>query len=295
MRWLPFLAALTVGLVLAARPLAAPTAALADVGAHSGLEDPHDPWGLGRDPRVRAFLQAYGHLLDGVTFQEADAIFTVGDRSIHFQDGRMLGEGRLDQADQYQPFFFAYSLEPLAEPPPPEDGPGQSTDVLEVLFGGRESEIRRNCESLTFLGRRLFVNSLLVEPLNAVERDIRAAAQRDPRVARWIEELEVAYSFIDKEIAGSSGRSYHSWGLAVDLVPASYGGKQVYWRWSRVFNREEWHRIPLSERWSPPQAVVGSFERHGFLWGGKWAHFDTIHFEYRPEILLYNRLVSAAQ
>jgi hypothetical protein len=30
---------------------------------------------------------------------------------------------------------------------------------------------------------------------------------------------------------------------------------------------------------------VDIFERHGFIWGGKWAHYDTMHFEYRPELL----------
>ena len=80
--------------------------------------------------------------------------------------------------------------------------------------------------------------------------------------------------------------------MAIDLVPNSYGRLDVYWRWSRVFDREGWHRIPLERRWSPPRAVIEIFESHGFVWGGKWPHFDNIHFEYRPEILLYNRLIS---
>jgi hypothetical protein len=24
---------------------------------------------------------------------------------------------------------------------------------------------------------------------------------------------------------------------------------------------------------------------HGFIWGGYWYHYDTMHFEYRPELL----------
>jgi hypothetical protein len=36
----------------------------------------------------------------------------------------------------------------------------------------------------------------------------------------------------------------------------------------------------------PPAAVIGAFEKQGFVWGGKWLFFDTMHFEYRPEILL---------
>jgi hypothetical protein len=74
-------------------------------------------------------------------------------------------------------------------------------------------------------------------------------------------------------------------------VPSSYGGRQVYWRWSRVLDREDWHRLPITQRWSPPQAVIEAFERSGFVWGGKWSHFDTIHFEYRPEIIVTNCLL----
>ena len=44
--------------------------------------------------------------------------------------------------------------------------------------------------------------------------------------------------------------------------------------------------IPLSQRWMPPKAVVDIFEQHGFVWGGKWVLWDTIHFEYRPELLI---------
>ncbi|MDR2663684.1 MAG: M15 family metallopeptidase [Treponema sp.] len=48
----------------------------------------------------------------------------------------------------------------------------------------------------------------------------------------------------------------------------------------------EWYKIPYSGRWHPPLSVVRIFERYGFCWGGKWPLFDTMHFEYRPEILI---------
>jgi hypothetical protein len=38
------------------------------------------------------------------------------------------------------------------------------------------------------------------------------------------------------------------------------------------------NRIPLE--------LVAIFEKHGFIWGGKWYHYDTMHFEYRPELLV---------
>ena len=139
----------------------------------------------------------------------------------------------------------------------------------------------------------MFVNHLVAEALAEVEREVRTVAATDPAVASWIDDVKVAYSFIDRGIAGTATRSQHSWGLAVDLEPASYEGRQAYWRWTRAWNRSGWHRTPLEQRWSPPASVIAIFERHGFLWGGKWAHFDNIHFEYRPEILEYNRLLEA--
>ena len=37
-----------------------------------------------------------------------------------------------------------------------------------------------------------------------------------------------------------------------------------------------------------PPDIVAAFERHGFIWGGRWMHFDTMHFEFRPELLPAN-------
>ena len=34
-----------------------------------------------------------------------------------------------------------------------------------------------------------------------------------------------------------------------------------------------------------PAEIIAAFEKHGFIWGGRWYHYDTMHFEYRPELL----------
>jgi D-alanyl-D-alanine carboxypeptidase len=256
---------------------------------------PLDLAGPENDRRLKAFLQAYDPLIDSMVFEGDEALFFLGSSSVYFQDGRMLAEEHLGDPDRFDPIFYRYALDPLTEPPPSTGNPVYSTDLLESLFGRTETEIRGHGKSVSFLGHGVFVNTVSLEPLRAVEADLLAAAESDPSLERWISDLDVAYSFIDREISGSGSRSYHSWGLAVDLVPRSYRGKHVYWRWSRVFNRDAWHRIPLSRRWSPPQAVIEAFERHGFVWGGKWSHFDTIHFEFRPEIVEYNRMIEDAR
>ena len=35
-----------------------------------------------------------------------------------------------------------------------------------------------------------------------------------------------------------------------------------------------------------PKELIEAFENNNFVWGGKWGHFDILHFEYRPEIII---------
>lgn len=246
---------------------------------------------LASDPRVVAFVRAYRELIDSVTYGDDDVVFALGNRPIHFRDGRMLAGDRPDRDAECDPIFYRYSLSPLTGPfSEPQEMSTYCTDLLESLWGSTEAEIRRHGRSVRFLDHRMFVNELLAAPLGAVEEDLLRIADDDSEVSHWIDGLDVTYSFSFREIAGSGTRSQHAWGLAVDFVPRSYHGRAVYWRWSQVLSGEGWYRIPVEDRWSPPQPVIEAFERHGFIWGGKWPHFDAIHFEYRPEIILYSHL-----
>jgi hypothetical protein len=78
-----------------------------------------------------------------------------------------------------------------------------------------------------------------------------------------------------RAVAGSQIRSMHAYGAALDINTAFAN----YWRWDSKSGSEPiWkNRIPIE--------IVRVFERHGFIWGGYWYHYDTMHFEYRPELL----------
>ena len=69
----------------------------------------------------------------------------------------------------------------------------------------------------------------------------------------------------------TGNRSAHAWGVAIDINTKFAD----YWLWAK--NGAYRNQVPFE--------IVEVFERHGFIWGGKWAHFDTMHFEYRPELL----------
>ena len=59
-----------------------------------------------------------------------------------------------------------------------------------------------------------------------------------------------------------------------------------YWRWSG----ETEGQVGEYDN-NLPAEVVSIFERYGFIWGGQWRHYDGMHFEYRPELILYARIV----
>jgi hypothetical protein len=99
-------------------------------------------------------------------------------------------------------------------------------------------------------------------------------------LAAWIFPLKGSYN--RRDIAGTDRLSPHSWGIALDLH------KGTYWRWSRVSGPMEL----LALRSAYPWEIIAAFEEQGFIWGGKWYHFDTMHFEYRPELLARARLAS---
>jgi hypothetical protein len=77
-----------------------------------------------------------------------------------------------------------------------------------------------------------------------------------------------------RPIAGTESLSAHSFGIAIDLNP-DLGG---YWKWDKGDASDMKRRIDY------PAEIISIFEKHGFVWGGKWYHFDLMHFEYRPEL-----------
>jgi hypothetical protein len=81
-----------------------------------------------------------------------------------------------------------------------------------------------------------------------------------------------------RSIAGTNRPSPHNWGIGIDLNPQ--GG--AYWRWQKSPTAAS----ILTLRRSYPREIVKIFEDQGFIWGGKWSHYDFMHFEYRAGLLV---------
>ena len=88
--------------------------------------------------------------------------------------------------------------------------------------------------------------------------------------------IPTAGIFNCRMIAGTDRASMHAYGAAIDINTRH----AHYWRNAKA--DAAGHIVYRNEI---PFEIVDIFERHGFIWGGKWYHYDTMHFEYRPELL----------
>jgi D-alanyl-D-alanine carboxypeptidase len=113
---------------------------------------------------------------------------------------------------------------------------------------------------------------------------VNGVAQHLAEISKELEALPVAAkrylypsagTYSCRTVADTGEPSMHSWGAAIDINSAHAD----YWLWPRAaaVNTGQGAQIPAE--------IVEIFERHGFIWGGKWSHYDTMHFEYRPELL----------
>ena len=244
------------------------------------------PWNTKEEqPEVAALLVKYESFIEEVAHMDDDVGFLIGDTWIYFRDGRMLTKESFPHQDRYQSIFYDYALGITTQLPKYQELTVRSHDFLDHLFGTTEIRLREQCDWVPFLNHNAYMNHFCEEALRNVEVEILQAAESNQEVQAFIENLKTIYSFQQRKIRGTENTSYHSYGLALDLIPTSYNRKHANWRWSTAFV-DEWQLIPLEKRWSPPQVVIDAFEKNGFVWGGKWVHFDAVHFEYAPEIIL---------
>lgn len=178
-------------------------------------------------------------------------------------------EQRIESGSILDMLAVAYPAGAPAAPPATDPGRIRNTAFFDRVYGDcRANQVAPRMVRIPWPGGR----AVSISPQNGLDRALAAvSAELDalpPEFHRYLAPIAGTYNC--RAIAGSSRSSMHGWGAAIDINTAY----SDYWRWSRT---GEWrNRIP--------DEVVAVFERHGFIWGGRWAHFDTMHFEYRPEL-----------
>jgi hypothetical protein len=259
---------------------------------------------------MKALVAAYPERIGRVELRDGDWAVSLEGEWYYYAGGRLLPEALRDSASSYdpQPFYnYPSELSPWKEVSPEEaarfrdmadsrsrNPPRRSQHFFDALWRARtREEAYERVKTLRFLGHSVMVHYSILEELSLVEERILREAKTDPQLRSWVNSVNTLEGWNWRSIAETQSRSFHAYGAAIDILPKSLGGRETYWLWT-ARNKPEWWNISYSQRFHPPDAVIRAFEAYGFIWGGKWIFFDTMHFEYRPEILILSGMLSRA-
>lgn len=149
------------------------------------------------------------------------------------------------------------------------------------MYGQSAEEVKKHLVEITWLPRTVN-QKLLVSTINGVDKKFKAISDEldnKPHLKKYLQ--NVAGTFNWRTISGTNRLSTHSFGVTIDLN-TQYSH---YWQWDYKNWRTPSVQKAMKWRNLIPLEIVNVFEKHGFIWGGKWYHYDTMHFEYRPELL----------
>jgi hypothetical protein len=224
--------------------------------------------GMDVDPEAGLLTFATGETVPFVTARDVPPVERLVDATI---------------GDQ---FVYTYPLDfSLMQRRTPFHDPGRLRDdeFFRALYAETRHEARTSLVAVSYDGASGTVRFNVTQD-HCVHIQLEAALDEiealGPDYAVYFENPGGGFNW--RVIAGTNRLSVHSFGIAVDLNTALGG----YWRWSGAAQGEATeydNRIP--------EEIVQAFERYGFIWGGKWHHFDGMHFEYRPELILHARLI----
>jgi peptidoglycan L-alanyl-D-glutamate endopeptidase CwlK len=146
------------------------------------------------------------------------------------------------------------------------------------MYGDSATKVQAHLVPVIWLPKTARLQ-VMITSVNGVNEQLQAVSNEldalpDP-LKKYVNKL--AGTFYWRDVAGTERLSPHSFGIAID-INTQYAD---YWQWDAPNPNQEFHyknRIP-------PE-IIAIFEKHGFIWGGKWYHYDTMHFEYRPELLV---------
>ena len=209
----------------------------------------------------------------GMKYKDGYIVFPDGERILYDDGKKKSFTVRLDNSDVEDMFSMRYDT---LSPKPgylSDAGRSRCEALFKKMYGKSASEVSSRMETVDWFGQKIKFTKV-----NGASRQLRKVAaelKTKPHLAKY---LKPASTFYWRNVRGAKRMSAHSYGIAIDInVKMS-----DYWLWANK-GKGETAKIAYKNR-IPPE-LVRIFEKHGFVWGGRWYHYDTMHFEYRPEQL----------
>ena len=227
--------------------------------------------------------------LDNLVAAYPDALAGHDDKVLRWRDGTAMPvldgtenkpfDELLRHASIADQFRIPYPRGRLAKPPAIDADPGRfrNTAFFTKMYGDcQKGEVSPRLVSLDWLPKT-WGKSINITSINGVDAQLRAVSAEIDALPDKIKRAAypIAGTYNCRAVADTGQPSPHGYGIAIDLNTAV----SDYWYWRP-------HEGTIVYRNRMPEEIVATFEKHGFIWGGKWYHFDTMHFEFRPELLV---------
>ena len=187
----------------------------------------------------------------------------------------------LEDSDIQDMFAYPYPKERQTSPPEDKHDPGRIRNeaFFKKIYGQSEDEVKQHLTEIAWCPQTVG-QTLRVTTINGVDKQLLKISEQLDNHPEWADFIRAMGSgFNWRVIAGTDRLSAHSFGIAIDLSRA-YSDY-----WLRDYNTAD-ESVPITYKNRFLLEIVEIFEQHGFIWGGKWYHYDTMHFEYRPELLV---------
>lgn len=217
---------------------------------------------------------------DHLSHSEEDyLIWKDNSRMLYYEgEGQINDSFRLETPMLADIFWWDYRTDTLLVEREEDPGRIRHQGFFSKMYGESKAEVMENLTVIRWLPSSLN-KPLKVTRINGVADSLQAISDeldQIPELRKYLNQPAGTFNY--RKIAGTERLSAHSWGIAID-INVKYAD---YWRWSSEFKADQ----PLRYRNRIPMQIVQIFEKHGFIWGGRWYHYDTMHFEYRPEFFV---------
>lgn len=155
--------------------------------------------------------------------------------------------------------------------------------LFRKMYGNSAHEVQKNLVTIYWMpnifGKRYPLRVTTVNDVHKKLQRISAALEKlPPTYYKYLE--NPAGGFYWRKVEGESYLSSHSFGIAID-INSHYTN---YWLWDYLKSKRPISELTYTNR--IPKEIVQIFAKEGFYWGGNWYYYDTMHFEYRPDLLL---------
>ena len=147
----------------------------------------------------------------------------------------------------------------------------RNEELFKKLYGENRKEIEKNLTTIIWLPNHKAKKILFNRNEKAAYNLQLISNELDKLPKKYMKYItNISGTYVYRYITKTNRLSTHSFGIAID-INIKFAN---YWKWDKKLSYK--NRIP--------KEIVEIFEKHHFIWGGRWYHYDTIHFEYRPEL-----------